>query len=188
MTASTTGESCRMIPYRITFLEMTSPPKGPPPVAPDGYRLRHETEPGAELFRSLYDGVGADFEWNDFHYLAPEEVEEYACDPLIELYLLLDSRGETAGFFQLDRRQERSAGCVELALFGLFPSHRGKGVGRWALGEAQRIAWRSGVVKLEVNTCTLDHPAALPLYRSCGFVPVRVEDHERPAGSAGWRR
>jgi hypothetical protein len=32
---------------------------------------------------------------------------------------------------------------------------------------------------MTVNTCTLDHPRALDLYRKMGFRPVRTEDHTR---------
>jgi hypothetical protein len=34
-------------------------------------------------------------------------------------------------------------------------------------------AWREGVRRVHVHTCSLDHPAALSAYRRAGFVPVR---------------
>jgi hypothetical protein len=33
-------------------------------------------------------------------------------------------------------------------------------------------AFSRGAPKVTVNTCTLDHPAALPLYQRIGFEPV----------------
>ena len=41
------------------------------------------------------------------------------------------------------------------------------------MGETLGLAWRDGVRRVHVHTCTLDHPAALPSYRHAGFVPYR---------------
>jgi hypothetical protein len=35
------------------------------------------------------------------------------------------------------------------------------------------LAWRPGVRRVHVNTCSLDHPAALPAYLKAGFLPYR---------------
>jgi hypothetical protein len=35
------------------------------------------------------------------------------------------------------------------------------------------LAWRKGVERVHVNTCSLDHPAALPAYLKAGFRPYR---------------
>ena len=42
------------------------------------------------------------------------------------------------------------------------------------------MGWDTNYInKLTVNTCTLDHKAALPLYQKLGFEPVRFEDKKR---------
>ena len=41
------------------------------------------------------------------------------------------------------------------------------------LAESVRLAWRDGVRRVQVHTCTLDHPAALGAYRRAGFVPIK---------------
>ncbi len=46
-------------------------------------------------------------------------------------------------------------------------------VSRWLLAEALRLAWREGIARVHVHTCTLDHPAALGAYRRAGFVPYK---------------
>ena len=48
----------------------------------------------------------------------------------------------------------------------------GLGLGRWFLGAAIEAAWATGPKQIVVQTCTLDHPAALPLYQKLGFSPV----------------
>ena len=57
---------------------------------------------------------------------------------------------------------------------GLVPAWIGRGQGRWLLASALALAWRPDVTRVGVNTCTLDHPAALPNYLRAGFrVPGR---------------
>ena len=42
------------------------------------------------------------------------------------------------------------------------------------------MAWdRPGAARVTVNTNSLDHPRALPLYQKAGFVPVRRETRSR---------
>ena len=42
------------------------------------------------------------------------------------------------------------------------------------------MAWdRPGTRRVTVNTNTLDHPRALPLYQKAGFAPVRRETRRR---------
>ena len=36
---------------------------------------------------------------------------------------------------------------------------------------ALALAWRKGVTRSWVHTCTLDHPSALGFYRAQGFMP-----------------
>ena len=40
-------------------------------------------------------------------------------------------------------------------------------------------AWGQDIEKMTVNTNTLDHRNALPLYKKYGFTTIRVEKHER---------
>ena len=65
---------------------------------------------------------------------------------------------------------------IELAYFGLIPEFVGRGFGYYYLYHATMNAWAHGISKFKVNTCTLDHPRALPLYQRLGFVPYARED------------
>jgi len=53
------------------------------------------------------------------------------------------------------------------------PELAGQGHGRWLLAEAVSRAWRGGVERVHVHTCSLDHPAALAAYRRAGFAPYK---------------
>ena len=77
--------------------------------------------------------------------------------------------GAPAGFFDL---KPHLPDDVELAYFGMMEQAIGQGIGRWFLGAAIEAAWRTGPKTVTVQTCTLDHPAALPLYQKLGFSPV----------------
>ncbi|MGD0143897.1 MAG: N-acetyltransferase, partial [Rhizomicrobium sp.] len=64
----------------------------------------------------------------------------------------------------------------QLAYFGLLPEYIGHRLGYYFLYQASLNAWSHPISKLLVNTCTLDHPRALPLYQRVGFVPYSRED------------
>ena len=76
--------------------------------------------------------------------------------------------GVPAGYVELDAGYTK--GEIYIAYFGLTPDFIGGGLGRWLLDWAVQRAWDLGPRRLRVQTCDLDHPAALPNYRRAGFV------------------
>ena len=80
--------------------------------------------------------------------------------------------GQPAGYFELVPREENS---IEIEYFGLIPEFQGKGLGKWLLAETIRAAWAKLPKRVIVETCTLDGPAALPLYQKMGFAPYERE-------------
>ncbi len=173
----TTG-AAEPIDYVVTFLEMGARPGYPRPHPPPGapaVLIPAETPP-VRYFLSLYDAVGADYDWTDLHVRPPAEIEAFLHDPAVMLYTLLRT-GWPHGFFLLDARTE---GRCNLAYFGLVPEAIGTGLGRFLLETAVHLAWdQPGVEVVSVNTCSLDHPRALPLYQRAGFEPVRREARTR---------
>jgi GNAT superfamily N-acetyltransferase len=162
----------------VTHLEMTRRPSYPRPPVPRGAvsALVAAEVPPVWYFLCLYDAVGAEYEWTDQHARPSEELEAFLGHPAVTLYTFVRS-GWPHGFFVLDGRE---AGLVDLAYFGLVPEAIGQGLGFFLLGTAVHMAWdRPGVERLTVNTNSLDHPRALPLYQKAGFVPVRRETRRR---------
>lgn len=171
------------VDYVVTWLEMEARPEGPRPVLPVGPQvaLLHAVEPPVGYFFHLYDTVGAGYEWTDMHAEPADEVRAFLHDPRAALYTMMVD-GWPGGFFLLDWRE---AGVCDLAYFGLVPEAIGRGLGGWLLATAVDMGWeRPGTAKMTVNTNTLDHPRALPLYQKVGFVPVRREERRRPVGRA----
>ncbi len=166
------------VTYWVTWLEMTSRPAYPRPQARgrESLLLIRAEAPPPWYFLALYDAVGARHEWTDWHRRPRADLEAFVGDPRVELYTLL-GHGWPAGFFVLDTRDP--AAC-NLAYFGLVPEAVGRGLGTYLLHTAIHMGWdKQGVSRLTVNTNTLDHPAALPLYQKSGFSPVRREEYRR---------
>ena len=90
--------------------------------------------------------------------------------PKVELYVARDGNGRDVGLLELDFREH---GQCELAFVGLVPDLAGLGHGKWLLAEAVDRAWRDGVRRVHVHTCSLDHPAALSAYRRAGFTAYK---------------
>ncbi len=175
MTSAAPGDE---IAYTVTYLEMTARPSYPRPSLPPGppTALIAAEKPPVWYFLALYDAVGADYEWTDRHEDAPDELEAFLHDREVTLYTLMRT-GWPAGFFLLDTRDP---GICDLAYFGLTPEAIGLNLGTYLLQTAIYAAWdQNGVEKVTVNTNSLDHPRALPLYQKSGFSPVRQEQLSR---------
>ena len=167
----------REVALTITWLEMTARP-GPPPGLPLGVdvALLAAADPPVDYFLYLYRSIGAPWHWTDWLERTRDEQEEFVTDPEVTLHTLM-FEGWPGGFFMLDTR---APGICDLSYFGLAGAAQGRGLGRWLLGQAVATGWdRPGVEKLTVNTCTLDHPAALGLYQRMGFTPVQRTQHTR---------
>ena len=126
--------------------------------------------PQPEHYRELFRLVGAPWLWFSRLTLDDAHLAEIVQHPKVELYTVLDENGRDAGMLELDFREPHEC---ELAFIGLVPELSGKGHGRWLLAEAVRRAWREGVDRVHVHTCSLDHPAALAAYRRAGFTPYK---------------
>lgn len=150
----------------VTYLEMTRPPDHA--VAPSPLTLKRIEVPQPEHYRQLFRLVGSRWLWFSRLIIDDAHLAEIIQHPKVELYTVLDESGGEAGMLELDFR---APGECELAFIGLIPDLAGQGHGRWLLAEAVRRAWREGVNRVHVHTCSLDHPAALSAYRRAGFVP-----------------
>jgi GNAT superfamily N-acetyltransferase len=162
----------------VTYLEMTARPGYPRPHLPTGpvSALIGAERPPVWYFLDLYDAVGAAHEWTDQRERPQGEVAAFLHDPAVTLYSLIRD-GWPHGFFVLDCR---APGVCDLAYFGLAPEAIGRGLGGFLLHTALHMAWdRPGTRKVTVNTNSLDHPRALPLYQKAGFEPVRRETRVR---------
>lgn len=173
-----TGRAGDAVEVVVTHLEMTARPAYPRPHLPTGpiSALIGAERPPSWYFLGLYDRVGRDYDWTDQHEAGPEAVAAFLGDPEVALYTFVRA-GWPHGFFVLDGRTPETC---NLAYFGLVPEAIGRGLGSFLLQTAVHMAWdRPGTGLVTVNTNSLDHPRALPLYQKAGFAPVRRETVRR---------
>jgi GNAT superfamily N-acetyltransferase len=151
----------------VTYLEMRERPQSDPP--PSTLQLRRVAEPAADQYRALFRKVGAPWLWFSRLMMADDELEAIIRHADVTLFEVAAVEA-VVGMLELDFREP---GQCELAFIGLVPGLTGQGHGRWLLAEAVRRAWREGVERVHVHTCSLDHPAALAAYRRAGFTPYK---------------
>ncbi len=154
----------------VTFLCLAGRPVNPPPPLPPGARVTEATRCTTGFYRYLYDTVGHDYVWWLRRTLTDQELGRVLADPGVIIHVLYKD-GEPAGFYEIDRRNRP---LVNLSYFGLMPHAVGAGLGRAFLGHAVEEAWAQGTRALTVNTCTADHPRALPNYLAMGFGRLRT--------------
>lgn len=150
-----------------TYLEMRTPPPALLATAPAGEIATLAGDPSR--YRALYRAVGEPWLWFSRSGLPEARLAAIVDHPAV-LAMALVRDGHDVGIVELDFR--RSGEC-ELAFFGLVPAATGLGLGRSLIAEAVRRAFRRPLRRLWLHTCTLDHPAALPLYLSAGFKAYR---------------
>jgi GNAT superfamily N-acetyltransferase len=145
----------------VTYLEMTErSPRRPLPASP----LRLEPWPTVDpvRYRRLFERVGAPWLW--YSRLAMDEA--LLRGAICEVHSVVDPQGAEVGLVELDFAEP--AECL-IRFLGLVPEFAGRGHGEWLFAQTLALAWRPEVRRVHVNTCTLDHPAALPAYLKAGF-------------------
>lgn len=157
------------IEVTVTHLEMVAPPTHYPPL-PLGQNVAMLRAHGMprHFYRYLMDRVGRQWHWVNALRTSDEALDALLAEPDRNITTLFVD-GAPAGFFEVCPNDEDA---YELHFFGLMPHATGRGLGRWFLGAAIQAAWAPKPVRVAVETCTLDHPAALSLYQKLGFSPV----------------
>src|SRR5690606_12752350 len=115
-----------------------------------------------------------DYFWAKRKRLSDEALARIIHDPEVMICVLY-SDGSPESYLELDFR---SMPQVERSVPGLIPEHIGCAMGSFMLREAILTAWSHKPGRLIVQTCTLDHRRALPLYQRMGFTPCGQEEVE----------
>jgi len=166
----------------ITYLEQNERPTlAPPPRPPFKLALLRVAAPPVHYYRYLYRLVGDPVRWVSRRRIDDKALAEIIHDEGVHIYVLYVN-GAPGGFAEIDARD---GGECNIRFFGLAPDFTGRGLSRYFLANIVDIAWSLGPSRVCLETCTLDHPAALPLYQKMGFHVVDrkqgvVELMERP--------
>ena len=156
----------RSIDVVITYLEQTARPLLRNAHAPRGkFAILRAEAPPVHFYRYLYGLVGGPYHWVSRKRMSDLELAEIIEHGDVHIHVLYIA-GSPAGMVEIDYREPPIA---ELRFFGLAEQFHGRGLGRFFLAHAIDLAWSLSPVCLRLETCTLDHPAALPLYQKMGF-------------------
>jgi GNAT superfamily N-acetyltransferase len=164
-------EPVARIAVDVTFLRMDAAPIEPAPPLPADAAVARLARCSVPFYRYLYDTVGRDYVWWLRRTVPDDELAALLARPDISIHVLY-AGGEPAGFYELERRP--GEGTINLAYFGLLPHAIGAGAGRALLRHAIDAAWAEAPRAVTVNTCTADHPRALPNYQAAGFRLLRT--------------
>lgn len=125
--------------------------------------------------RFLYKFIGEQWLWEDKLSWSDKAWEEYVESENLRTWVAYYN-GAIAGYFELLKQGDD----VEIIYFGLAKPFIGKGFGGYLLSQAIMSAWKwSGVSRVWVHTCTLDHPSALQNYISRGMKIYKEETDDQ---------
>ncbi len=157
------------LPAIVTHLEMTARPK----IADitSALKIVPWLQPGPDEYRDLFRKVGENWLWLTRLIMKEEKLVSIIHDPCVEIYRVQEV-DRYIGLLELDFRQKNAC---EIGFFGLVPAANGKGHGRWLMSEALKLAWREGIKRVWLHTCTLDSPRALGFYQKSGFKAYKRE-------------
>jgi GNAT superfamily N-acetyltransferase len=166
------GEPVERVQVTVVFLRMLEPPLGRPVEWPAGVSVEKASLSVAE-YRQIYDAVGHEWLWWMRRLMPDDMLAEHLSRATLDIRLL-KVNGRVAGFYELDASYWP---YVNLNYFGLTPEFIGQGLGGTFLRHAVLAAFEGavGLRGLLVNTCSADHPRALPGYLRAGFVEYRRE-------------
>jgi GNAT superfamily N-acetyltransferase len=165
----------------VTFLERTEPPTTPPAPHP-GLSVRLVPNPTVAWFRALYRRIGEDWLWASAIAMPDDRLAAEISRRTVEI-LALTKDGDDVGLAELDFSKE---GDAEIVTLGVVGEAIGTGAARHLMDHALSVAFRPGVRRVWLHTCTFDHPAAARFYRRNGFrawkYAIKISDDPRRAG------
>ncbi len=128
--------------------------------------LRAESPP-LHFYRYLFDTIGSDYYWVSRKGLDDDNlrslIHHRSCEIFVPMF-----EGAPAGLAEL---KAHDPSHFEISFFGLIPELVGKGLGAYFLDQVLLGLSARDIQRATLETCTLDHPRALPLYQKFGFEP-----------------
>ena len=150
----------------VTYLDMLArPPLRADPPGSSGLGLDLISVDEITRYLAIYRTLGDKWMWFSRLVMKRDDLAAILAHPA-NLAYAVQREGLDCGLLELDFRE---TGSCEVGFFGLFDSEVGTGAGRWLMNRALEAAWRPGIGRVWVHTCTFDHPGAADFYRRSGF-------------------
>jgi len=141
----------------------------------EGLRLERVKSPAPSFYRFLYTSVGKANYWTDRIMWTDEQIRSHFRQEQIH-FCAIFVENNPAGYFELVQLDD---GGWEVNYLGIMPDFQGSGLGKHVLSTAVQMCFNQGARRVQLDTCTLDHPAAKHLYENTGFVPYKTERYLR---------
>ena len=154
-------------PTTVTYLAMDAPfPKSGDAVTwPPGTQFLSLDQMPLDDYRKLYDSVGRDWHWVNRRHLTDRQLASIIHHPATQIRVLY--RGaKPIGFAELNMKKFPE---VEIVFIGLVSLEIGLGLGQLMVRAAIQESVALLAKRIIIQTCTLDHPNALPMYQRSGF-------------------
>ena len=163
----------------VTSLQLSNPPEHmvPPPSFPEPIVVEEVPRIPLERYRALYRAVGEPHHWTS-RLLPDEDLRREIHGPAIRIFVA-SSGAAPVGWFEIETRP--AIGESRIVHLGVMPAFRDRGLAGFLLSQAIRAGFSTGITCVSIETNTLDHPAALPLYLKHGFRPFASREVQTPA-------
>ena len=154
-------------PTTVTHLAMHAPFgfSTEPVVWPAGLSFLPVENIALDDYRRLYDTVGRDWHWVNRRHLTDRQLACLIHHPACHIRVLYRGN-KPIGFVELNSRKLPE---VEIVFVGLVSVEIGLGLGQLMVRAALTEIAALKAERIIIQTCTLDHPNALPLYQRLGF-------------------
>lgn len=154
----------------VIYLEMLENPRLPQ-VDLGKFAMRRVINMSVADYLEIYREVGRDYLWNYRPGQSDDEIRAILDSSATWMYLLFDG-DQAVGMAELDATDPKD---VELVHFGLIPRFLHQGIGKLFLQNIVSLVWESGVRRMWLSTCGMDHPKAPRFYQAAGFTPFKTK-------------
>jgi ribosomal protein S18 acetylase RimI-like enzyme len=125
-----------------------------------------------QLNKFFYKNIGKKHKWTDRLIWTEAQWIDYVSNKNIRTYVF-KFKNNLAGFFELISHSEKKE--IEIAYFGLLEEFQNKKLGSYLLSQAIQKSFNSGIERVWVHTCSLDHKNALSNYIARGMKIFKTE-------------
>ena len=158
--------------WRVTYMTREIPPEEKPsPVS--GITFNQNADISVDAYRNLHRMVGENWLWWERLALDDVALSKLIFHPHTYIYSLC-ADGELAGFVEIDCSKAKAPA---IRYFGLMPDFIGKRLGSFMMESLLYRVWQSPVRQVTLDTCDLDHPAAIKFYRRHQFRETSTAVH-----------
>ena len=144
-----------------------------------GFRVLQLTTPSPEFNWFMYQIIGPDYRWGGRNDWSKENWTAFVSKPSLETWLAYQD-GNPVGYYEMELMKDRT---IKIHCVGLIKKYIGLGLGAHLLSHCVDRGWQHNPTKITLNTCSHDHPRALPNYLKRGF---RMEDNSIESENSTW--